>query len=141
MEQETGKRSNIATGVALLPEGDASHLLGVVKDVSEFLLSVLALSGQRKFTEEQDQQEKVNTTDEERARVLSDLFGKCCSNHQNEKVQKDLSNNEVTFLVKQMRIKLERIPDAKKIALLKAQVKCRAEEFSDARLENLLPAM
>jgi len=45
MEQETGKHSNFTTGVVSLPKGEASHLLGTGTDVSEFLLSVMALSG------------------------------------------------------------------------------------------------
>jgi len=67
-----------------------------------------------------------------------DLFGKYCSTHQNKKARRDLSKDEVAFLVKQMRIEIERIPQAKKGALIKAQVKCRAEEFSNARLERFL---
>jgi len=138
MEQETGKRSNVATGVASVPKDDSASASGVGEDVSEFLLSVLALSGRRKFTEEQVRQEKVNMSDEERARVLCDLFGKYCSTHRDKKARKDLSNHEVAFLVKQMRNEIERIPEAMKDALMKAQVKCKAEEFSDERLESFL---
>jgi hypothetical protein len=44
----------------------------------------------------------------------------------------------VSFLLKQMRIEIERIPQEKKQALLEAQQKSRAEEFSDGRLEQFL---
>jgi len=134
--QETSRHGNIATGVASVPKDDSAP--GTGEDVSEFLLSVLALSGRQKFTEEQGKQEKASMTDDERARVLCDLFGKYCSTRQNKKARRDLSKDEVAFLVKQMRIEIEKFPDDKKDALIKAQAKCRAEEFSDARLERFL---
>jgi len=132
-----GGDNDVAMGVASTPTGD---LPAVTEDdeISEYLLSVLALSGRKKFTEEQDMWEKANTTDEEKARVLCDLFGTYCSTRQNKKARRDLSNDEVTFLVKQMRFQIDRIPDDKKDALVKARVKCRADEFSDARLERFL---
>jgi len=132
------KRSNEATEVASVPKNDASPLLQAGEDVLEFLLSILALSGRQQFTEDQGKLEKVNMTDEERVRVLCDIFGNYCNTHQNKKARKDLSTEEVAFLVKQMRIEIERIPEARKDALMKAQVKCRAEEFSDERLERFL---
>ena len=76
-------------------------------------------------------------TDEERAKVLSDLFGKYCSMHQSKRAR-DLDADSIAFLVKQMRVEIERVPDNKKQALVEAQRVCGAEEFSDARLERFL---
>lgn len=109
-------------------------------EVSDYLLSVLALSGRSKFTDEQDEEEKANMTDEERARVLCDLFGKYCNVHQTKKARRDLGKDEISFLINQMRIELNKIPDMEKEALMEAQLKCanRTYEFSDSRLEHFL---
>lgn len=107
-------------------------------DVSEYLLSVLALSGRSKFTDEQHEEEKANMTDEERAKVLCDLFGTYCSICHTKKAKRDLSKGEVAFLVKQMRIEIDKIPVSEKEALMEAQQQCIADEFSDSRLEQFL---
>jgi len=124
--------------VGLMPKSDSPAVTVDDGEVSEYLLSVLALSGRPKFTNQQDAQEQASMTDDERARVLCDLFGKYCSTHQTKKARRDLSMDEVSFLVKQMRIEIERIPEDEKDALMKAKVKCTAQEFSDARLERFL---
>jgi hypothetical protein len=110
------------------------------EDVSEYLLSVLALSGRAKFTDEQEEAEKANMSDQEKAKVLCDLFGKYCSvQHQDKKARRDLGTEDIAFLVKQMRVEIEKIPMAEKEALMEAQQKCnRPEEFSDGRLEQFL---
>lgn len=110
------------------------------EEVSEYLLSVLALSGRAKFTDEQEEAEKANMTDQEKAKVLCDLFGKYCSvHHQDKKAKRDLGTKDIAFLVKQMRMEIEKIPVAEKQALMEAQQKCnRLEEFSDHRLEQFL---
>jgi len=114
--------------VASVPEGGSS--VAVPEDeLSEFLLSVLALSGRPKFTDQDRAIEQANMADEERASVLADLFGTYCSVHQNKKAKRDLSKDDVAFLVKQMRLKIDKIPKSEKEALIEARAKCRAEEF------------
>jgi hypothetical protein len=110
------------------------------EEVSEYLLSVLALSGRAKFTDEQEEAEKANMSDQEKAKVLCDLFGKYCSvHHQDKRAKRDLGTTDIAFLVKQMRMEIEKIPVAEKEALVEAQQKCnRPEEFSDRRLEQFL---
>jgi hypothetical protein len=58
--------------------------------------------------------------------------------HVQKRAKMDLDSNSVVFLVLQMRLELERIPEDEKRALKEAQMKCCAEEFSDARLERFL---
>jgi hypothetical protein len=48
------------------------------------------------------------------------------------------NGDSMEALVNQMRLELDIIPNNQKAALLEAQVKCRPEEFSDARLEVFL---
>jgi hypothetical protein len=92
------------------------------------------------ITEEQLELEQAAMTDEERVETLMDLFGKQCAidTHQNKRAKKDLDKNSIAFLVLQMRLEVERIPEDGKQALLEAQTRCRGEEFSDARLERFL---
>jgi hypothetical protein len=110
------------------------------EDMSEFLLSSLLLSGKPRFTEEQVEMERATLADEERAKVLSDLFGKQCkvNIHQSKRARRDLEQKSIAFLVNQMRLEIEQTPEKNKRALLEAQRKCRADEFSDARLERFL---
>jgi hypothetical protein len=110
------------------------------EDMSEFLLSSLLISNDPRFTEEQVEMERAMQTDEERAETLSDLFGKQCevNIHQSKRARRDLDQKSIVFLVNQMRLEIERIPEQCKRALLEAQTKCRADEFSDARLERFL---
>jgi hypothetical protein len=110
------------------------------EEVSEYLLSVLALSGRSKFTDEQVEAEKANMSDQEKAKVLCDLFGKYCSvQHQDKRAKRDLGTKDIAFLVKQMRVEIDKIPSAEKETLMEAQQKCnRPEEFSDGRLEQFL---
>jgi hypothetical protein len=135
--QESSTNDGVAMGVASMPKED-SPVVAADDDVSEFLLSILALSGRTKFTEQEDAQEKANTTNEEKAKVLSDLFGKYCSTHQSKKARRDLDKDSIAFLVKQMRDEIEKIPAHKKQALMEAERVCSAEEFSDVRLERFL---
>ena len=135
--QGTGEPARKSTRIRSVPNTDLPPV-GTDENVSEFVLSALGLSAREKFTEEQSREEKANMTDHERARLLSDLFGKYCSTQQNKKCRKDLKMDDITFLVKQMRVELEQIPKDKKDALIEAQVNCPAEEFSDARLERFL---
>ena len=110
------------------------------REEAAFALSALAVSDRPRFTQQQEAIERATLTDEERLAALSDLFGQMClvSNHQAKRARKDLDRESISFLVKHMRIEIERIPANKKQALLEAQTKCRAEEFSDARLERFL---
>ena len=123
--------------VASVPEEDSSVAVPE-DDISEFLLSVLALSGRPKFTDQDHAIEKANMADEEKARVLADLFGKYCSVRENKKAKRDLSKDDVAFLVKQMRLEIDKIPESEKEALIEARAKCRAEDFSDSRMEKFL---
>ena len=128
-QESSNHGEGIASGAATTTEDD----------VSEFLLSILALSGRTRFTERQDAQEKASMTNEERAKVLSDLFGKYCStSHQSKKARRDLDKDSIAFLVKQTWVEIEKVPARNKQALIEAQQVCRAEEFSDARLERFL---
>jgi hypothetical protein len=120
-------------------ENDASAPAS--EDLSEFMLSVLEAPDRPSFTEEQIEKERDTQTDEERADALSDLFGKQCqvNIHQRKRAREDLDQNSIGFLVQQMRLELERIPQDKKRALTEAQeTKWHADEFSDARLERFL---
>ena len=130
---------NGEAGVASMPREEESLTVTTEDDVSEFLLSILALSGRTKFTEQQCVEEKASLTNEDRAKVLSDLFGKYCgTTHQDKKARRDLDKESIAFLVKQMWVEIEKIPDQKKQALIEAQRVCRAEEFRDTRLEHFL---
>ena len=108
-------------------------------ELSEYLLSLLTWN-RRMITEEQVELERAAMTVEERVEALMDLFGKQCAvdEHQSKRVRKDLDNNSIDFLVQVMRSEIGRIPKDRKQALLEAQTKCRAYEFSDTRLERFL---
>jgi hypothetical protein len=108
--------------------------------LSESLLSILEASDHPRFTEEHEALEQAAMTDEERAAALSDLFGKQCAvdAHQKKRARRDLDKDAIIFLVNQMRLEIERIPLDRKRALDEAQLKCHANEFSDARLERFL---
>lgn len=58
---------NLDSGVASMPNEDSPD----DDDVSEFLMSILALSGRTKFSEQQDAQEKTSMTNEEREQKSS----------------------------------------------------------------------
>jgi hypothetical protein len=110
-------------------------------DMSEFLLPLFEINTDApRFTEEQEKIEQANMTDEEKAAVLCDLFGKSCSvtSHKAKRPKLDFDNSSIEFLVQQMRLELDQIPQHGKRALVEAQLKCRAEEFSNARLERFL---
>lgn len=109
-------------------------------EVSDFILSSLAISGRTGFTEQELANEQAGLTDEERSAALSDIFGKLCNlndHHKGKKARRDLCGDSISFLVKQMRIELERVPERQKMALMEARKKCRNDdEFSDARCEQ-----
>ena len=80
-------------------------------EVSEFIMSSLAISGRTGFTEQDLANEQAGLTNEERAAALSDIFGKLCElNHhgKEKKAKRDLCQDSISFLVKQMRMELER---------------------------------
>ena len=110
-------------------------------DIAESFLSVFDIdSCQPRITEEQEEMEKATMTDEERVAALSDMFGLFCSvsSHQSKRARKDFDNESIQFLLNQMKIEINRIPVAKKQALLEAWVRCEPFEFSDDRLERFL---
>ena len=110
------------------------------KEAALFTLSALAVAGRPTFTEQQEQLERATMTNEERAAALFDLFGKYCNINcpENKRARGDLDRALVEFLINQMKMELEQIPASKKQALLEAQAKCEAFEFSDKRLERFL---
>ena len=88
--------------------------------------------------------ELANLTDDERASALSDVFGKLCEHndqHKDKKAKRDLGKDSLAFLVSQMKLELQMIPDKKKAALMNALEKAKAEEFNDARLVRFFVAM
>jgi hypothetical protein len=111
------------------------------EDFSESFLSILGLARDRpRFTEEDEKKERARLTDEEAAAALSDMFGKHCTiaPPKSKRARRDLDRASVEFLVRQMRVELEKIPRKRKWALAEAQAKCKAFEFSDERLEQFL---
>lgn len=109
--------------------------------VSESFLSILGIdSSQPRFTDENEAVEKATLTDAEKSSALCDMFGEMCNvaPRQRKRCRTDLDEESIQFLVKQMRLELEKIPEGKKQTLLEAQAKCGAEEFSNARLEKFL---
>jgi protein subunit release factor A len=75
-----------------------------------------------RFTKQQDEIEQATMADEEKAASLCDLFGQSCA----------VGNHKIKFLVQQMRLELEPIPNDEKQALVEAQMKCHPDEFSNA---------
>jgi hypothetical protein len=126
----TARRSSSETGIsAAASEGD----------LSSYLLSLL-ISDRPMITEQQLEIERAAMTDEDREAALTDLFGKQCAVdlHRSKKARRDLDTNSIGYLVNQMRLEIERMTEDSKRALLEAQTKSRADEFSDARLEQFL---
>jgi len=114
---------------------------GPDEDVSESILSMLRLgSNEPRFTELEERLEQETLTDEENAAILSDMLGEKCSvtSHQKKRPRREFDETTVSFLVKQMRAEIERIPQHKKQALTEAHEKCLKEEFSDSRLKRFL---
>ena len=103
-------------------------------------LSMLTMTGRPKFTEQQRLEELALLSDEERMHTLMDKFGRLCiaSDRQTKKPRLDLDQASISFLVCQMKLELDRIPDVQKLAMLEANAKCRLDEFSDARLTQFL---
>jgi hypothetical protein len=52
-----------------------------------------------------------------------------------KRARRDLDRSAIEFFVTQMKLEIERIPGDRKRALVKAQTKCHADEFSDDRLK------
>jgi hypothetical protein len=110
------------------------------ESVSESFLHFLGIdSRQPRFTDDEEIREKETMTDKEKAAALADMFGKMCiAPRQTKRSRKELDDESVQFLIKQMRLELAKIPNGKKSALIEAQAKCRTEEFNDRRLEQFL---
>ena len=111
-------------------------------EISDFFLASLGWdSSYARFTEQQEAAERATMTEEEKAAVLADTLGKMCTitNHQSKRARRDLDETTVSFLLKQMRDEIVKIPQDKKQALLEAQQKCsRPDEFNNVRLEQFL---
>lgn len=110
------------------------------KQDAAYALSFLSLADRPRFTEEEEAEEQATMTDEEKAAVLVDTFGKLrkANRHKNKKARRDLDRNSIDFLIRRMKHEIDLIPKEKKTALLEALEHCSAEEFSDARLERFL---
>lgn len=111
------------------------------EDVSTFLLSALEEQNQPRLTAKELEAEWANMSDDEKAAALTDVFGMMCdynTQHKDKKSRRDLDPKSIAFLVKQVRLEIERIPDSEKSALLEAQLYANAEEFSDGRLLHFL---
>ena len=114
-----GSAMHTGGGPFKLKEGTSSRQSSEASDeeVSAFLFSALGDPENPRLTEEDIYAELANLTDEERAAALSDIFGKMCeynSKHQNKKLKRDLDNESINFLVKQMRVEIDIIPTNKK---------------------------
>jgi hypothetical protein len=93
------------------------------------------------ITKDEEAREKEMLTDEEKAKLLVDAFGNMCLDEQapqKKRAKQDLDPSSISFLVRQMKCEIERIPAHRKNALIEAQAKCSPDEFSDARLEKFL---
>lgn len=109
--------------------------------VSESFLSLFKIdSKQPRFTDDDEKKERASLTDAEQAAALADMFGKMCTvtPHQSKRSKKDLDEDSIQFLIRQMKIEIDKIPIDEKGALLNAQANGRSEEFSDTRLERFL---
>lgn len=111
-------------------------------DLSQAFLSMLGIGPEvPRFTEADIVMERESLAEEEKVEALSDTFGRMCminTIHQNKRARRDLDINAVSFLLRQMKYELVRIPVHEKQALLDATTKCAPEEFGDARLEVFL---
>jgi hypothetical protein len=105
-------------------------------NVTDYLLSVLALSGRSKFTDKQLEEEAKTLTEQERAAARLDIYGKVAPESKWPRL--DVDADTLAHLVEDMRVELNRIPNDEKGALMEAQVKGRREEFSRKRLEMFL---
>jgi hypothetical protein len=102
-------------------------------------LSTLSMTGRPKFTDQQRSEELALLSDEERLQALMDKFGRLyIGDRQTKKPRRDINQLSILFLVSQMKLELDRIPDVEKLAMLEANAKCRLYEFSDARLIQFL---
>lgn len=75
-----------------------------------------------------------------RVSALSDMLGQIGpeGHHQKKRAKREYDEATVSFLVKQMKLELQQIPNDKKEALLQALERCQPEELSDKRLEIFL---
>jgi hypothetical protein len=130
------------TSVAPCPSALEEGASASEEDLSEFLLSLMTsdIEDKPKITEEQVKLERAAMTHDEKMEALTDLLGRNCAVTiaKSKRARRDVDPNSVDFVVKQMRLELERIPEDKKWAFLEAQTRCSADEFSDARLEKFL---
>lgn len=126
------------TGIPLDESVAASN--GPCSKEIEAAMSTLAITDFGIISEEEEAIERAAMTNEEKAAALSDLFGKFCSIDIPlcKKAKRDLDRSSIDFLIRQVKVEIDMIPARDKQALLEAQLKCRPEEFSDARIEKFL---
>jgi len=120
-------------------EEGSPEMVVIDEAVSESFLSLFKMdSSQARMTEEEEELERANMTDEERASALSDMFVKYCSlnSHQSKRPRQDLDNKSIGFLIDQMRLQLEHIPREEKQALIVAQEKCEALSLAISDLSS-----
>lgn len=143
IDEEDDRKVAAATGTATASEQRRLSDTSIDDELSAFLLSSLAISDRPVVTEEQEALELTMMSDSEKAELLSDMFGRMVEEidgPSEKRPRLDLDRGFVQFLVNQMRIEIENIPEFKRCALMKAQMsmKCSRDEFSDARLEKFL---
>jgi len=86
-------------------------------------LSALVVSDRPKITHDEMDLELSLLTDDERAAALMDMFGEYCAIdiHKTKRARRDLDSDSIAFILRQMRMELEKIPDSEKTALIEAQ--------------------
>lgn len=145
IDEKEDRKPAAATNKATVPEERRLSDSSIDEELSAFLLSWLAMSDRPVVTEEQEALEFKMMTDTEKATWLSDVFGKMLEEFDDgppdrKRQRLDLDRGFVAFLVNQMRLEIENIPEIERRALMDAQAStiCRRDEFSDARLEKFL---
>lgn len=121
--------------------GQSTEAMPTSEDnVEDLIISAYNISDRPRFTEEHEHMEYAAMTETERVDALIDMFGKLFKHDEmpSKKAKRDLDGESILFLVKQMRLAIERIPADQKLELLDAQWKCDADEFCDSRLERFL---
>lgn len=110
------------------------------EDASLEALTAAVLAGRPTLSKEQVEMEQAAMTEEEKLLALSDMFGQYCTIdlQQRKRARRHQENEPIDSKIKEMRKELDDIPVSKKEALVEAQAKCEASEFSNERLEKFL---
>ena len=135
-DQETCK----AIESRIMSRHSSAASLTTEEDIAAFLLSSLTLVNRPVVTEEQEAMERASLTTKEKAEVISDALGLSAvrSSHKSKRARTTLDRKSTAFLVRIMKVEIEKIPVQERQALVQAQRKCGIHEFSDTRLEQFL---